>query len=102
MTSVIENETLLSPGYNASRVREAIRDNVWLHFTNMKEFQNESTRPMVLVKGDGSTVWDSEGRPYLDLLAGIYSVNAGYGRREIMEAMMAQIEQLVFVNPFGS
>lgn len=92
----------LAPGYDAQRVRQAIRDNVWLHFTNMKEFQDEANRPFVLVKGEGSTVWDSEGNAYLDLLAGIYSVNAGYGRRRIMDAMMAQLEQLVFVNPFGT
>jgi adenosylmethionine-8-amino-7-oxononanoate aminotransferase len=95
-------DSLLAPGYDADRVRDAIRDNVWLHFTNMKEFQDPETRPMVLVKGEGSTVWDSDGNAYLDCLAGIYSVNAGYGRRRIMEAMMAQLEQLVFVNPFGT
>jgi adenosylmethionine-8-amino-7-oxononanoate aminotransferase len=92
----------LAPGYDAERVRQAIRDNVWLHFTNMKELQDEANRPFVLVKGEGSTVWDSDGHAYLDLLAGIYSVNAGYGRRRIMDAMMAQLEQLVFVNPFGT
>ncbi|MCC6790206.1 MAG: aminotransferase class III-fold pyridoxal phosphate-dependent enzyme [Thermomicrobiales bacterium] len=95
-------DALLAPGYDAQKVRDAIRDNVWLHFTNMKEFQNPDARPMVLVRGEGSTVWDSEGNAYLDCLAGIYSVNAGSGRRRIMEAMMAQLEQLVFVNPFGT
>ena len=101
MSSTNGFEQLLAPGYNAQRVREAIRDNVWLHFTNMQDFQNSEPRPLVLVKGEGSTVWDSVGNAYLDLLAGIYSVNAGYGRRRIMEAMMAQLEQIPFINPFG-
>jgi adenosylmethionine-8-amino-7-oxononanoate aminotransferase len=91
----------LAPGYDVPRVRQAIRDNLWIHFANMKEFQDEANPPFVLVKGEGSTVWDSEGNAYLDLLAGIYSVNAGYGRRRIMNAMMAQLEQIPFVNPFG-
>lgn len=93
---------MLAPGYDAQRVRQAIRDNVWLHFTNMKSFVDGTADSLVLVRGEGSTVWDSEGKAYLDLLAGIYSVNAGYGRTRIMEAMMAQLEQLPFVNPFGT
>src|SRR5579884_928792 len=86
---------------DSRRVRAAIRDNVWLHFTQMAEYQDPNTRPLVLVRGEGSTVWDDQGNAYLDLLAGIYSVNAGYGRRRIIEAMLAQLEALPFVNPFG-
>jgi adenosylmethionine-8-amino-7-oxononanoate aminotransferase len=91
----------LAPGYDGQRIREAIRDNLWLHFTQMSEYENPETRPLVLVKGEGTTVWDQDGKSYLDFLAGIYSVNAGYGRRRIAEAMMAQLEAMPFVNPFG-
>ncbi|HEX3304102.1 MAG TPA: aminotransferase class III-fold pyridoxal phosphate-dependent enzyme, partial [Thermomicrobiales bacterium] len=91
----------LAPGYDVEKVRDAIKDNVWLHYTNMKAVRESPEKPLVLVKGDGSTVWDSDGNAYLDCLAGIYSVNAGYGRREIAEAMMAQLEQIPFINPFG-
>ncbi len=94
-------ETDLVPGYDGRRVRDAIRDNVWIHFTQMAPYRDPEHRSLVLVRGEGSTVWDDEGKPYLDLLAGIYSVNAGYGRRRIAEAMMAQLELLPFVNPFG-
>src|SRR5215207_4555057 len=90
----------LAPGYDPGRVREAIRDNLFLHFTQMQPHYSPEHRPLVLVKGEGSTVWDMEGNAYLDLLAGIYSVNAGYGQRRIVEAMLAQLEQLPFVNPF--
>jgi adenosylmethionine-8-amino-7-oxononanoate aminotransferase len=91
----------VTAGYDSERVREAIRDNVWLHFTQMSQYRDAQQKPLVLVKGEGSTVWDDQGKSYLDFLAGIYSVNAGYGRRRIMEAMMVQLEQLPFVNPFG-
>ena len=101
MFTINSIDQLLAPGYDTDKVRQAIRDNVWLHFTNMQEVQSAESRPLVLVRGEGCTVWDSEGNEYLDLLAGIYSVNAGYGRRRIMEAMMAQLESLAFVNPFG-
>jgi adenosylmethionine-8-amino-7-oxononanoate aminotransferase len=55
----------------------------------MAQYQDPERRPLVLVRGEGSTVWDEHGNTYLDLLAGIYSVNAGYGRRRIVEAMSA-------------
>jgi adenosylmethionine-8-amino-7-oxononanoate aminotransferase len=93
--------TQLAPGFDADRVRDAIRDNVWLHSTQMAPYFEPEHRPFVLVKGEGSTVWDANGTPYLDLLAGIYSVNAGYGRRRIVEAMAAQAMALPFINPFG-
>jgi len=93
--------TELANGYDAQRVREAIRDNLWLHFTQMKEYQDLEKPPLLLVKGKDTTVWDQDGKSYLDFLAGIYSVNAGYGRTRIAEAMMAQLEALPFVNPFG-
>ena len=91
----------LMPGYDADRVRGAIRDNLWLHFTQMSAYQDPESRPLVLVRGDGTTVWDQDGKSYLDFLAGIYSVNAGYGQKRIVEAMMAQAESMPFVNPFG-
>ena len=97
--TIAENQ--LHPGYDAEKVRGAIKDNVWLHYTNMKAVQESDQKPLVLVKGDGSTVWDSDGNAYLDCLAGIYSVNAGYGRTAIAEAMFAQLEQIPFINPFG-
>lgn len=90
----------LAAGYDGERLREVIRDNLWLHFTQMGSYRAPEHRPMVLVRGEGSTVWDAEGKGYLDLLAGIYSVNAGHGRRRIVEAMTAQLEALPFVNPF--
>ena len=102
MTIANSIDRTLAPSYDDRMVRDAIRENVWIHFTNMKEFQEPESRPMVLVRGEGSTVWDSDGKAYLDLLAGIYSVNAGYGRRRIMDAMMAQLEQIPFVNPFNT
>src|SRR5262249_44306363 len=94
-------DVVVAPWYEGDRVREAIRENVWMHFTQMAEFQDVERRPLVLVRGEGSTVWDDQGKAYLDLLAGIYSVNAGYGRKRIVDAMAAQAEFLPFVNPFG-
>jgi adenosylmethionine-8-amino-7-oxononanoate aminotransferase len=90
-----------APAFDTERIEDAVRDNAWLHFTQMSTYQDPDRRPLMLVRGEGSTVWDIDGNAYLDLLAGIYSVNAGYGRQRIVDAMATQAAALPFVNPFG-
>ncbi|MCC6703970.1 MAG: aminotransferase class III-fold pyridoxal phosphate-dependent enzyme [Thermomicrobiales bacterium] len=91
----------VAPRYERSKVYDAIRENLWIHFTQMADFQDPAARPTVIVRGEGSTIWDDQGNELLDGLAGLYSVNAGYGRREIVDAMVAQLEQIPFVNAFA-
>ena len=102
MSTIVAEETAASrTTIDAQQVEHAVRENAWLHFTQMAAFQNPEERPLLLVRGQGTTVWDSEGKAYLDLLAGIYSVNAGYGRQRIVDAMAEQAAAMPFVNPFG-
>ena len=51
---------------------------------------------------EGSGVWlkDSEGRRLLDALAGLWAVNIGYGRREVVDAVAAQMSQLSYYPSF--
>ena len=44
-------------------------------------------RDIVLVKGKGSKLWDSEGREWLDFAAGIAVNGFGYGDRRIVAAI---------------
>jgi adenosylmethionine-8-amino-7-oxononanoate aminotransferase len=81
-------------------LRQAIRDNVWLHFYQMHRANDPDQAP-IIVRGEGAKVWDSNGKEYIDALAGLFCVNAGYGRREIAEAMMAQLEQIHYVSSFS-
>lgn len=54
----------------------------------------------VLVRGEGSYVWDADGNRYLDLLAGI-AVNAlGHGHPAIIEAVTTQIHTLGHISNF--
>jgi putrescine aminotransferase len=57
--------------------------------------------PKVWVEGYGSTVTDTEGRQYLDGLAGLWNVNAGHGRRELAEAAMAQMSKLAYASSYA-
>jgi adenosylmethionine-8-amino-7-oxononanoate aminotransferase len=53
----------------------------------------------VLVRGEGSYVWDLQGKRYLDGIAGIAVVNVGYGRAEIAEAIAEQAKALPYCAP---
>src|SRR5579859_388309 len=51
----------------------------------------------IIVRGDGCQLWDSNGKRYLDALAGLFSVNIGYGYgEEIGQAALEQMRELPF------
>lgn len=54
--------------------------------------------PPVAVRAEGSTIWDSEGREYLDAAGGAIVVNVGHGRREIAAAMADQAGRLAYAH----
>jgi putrescine aminotransferase len=60
----------------------------------------EKQGPLVMVRGDGVFLEDGEGRRYLDAVAGLWCVQVGYGRRELVEAAREQLERLPFYNTF--
>jgi putrescine aminotransferase len=47
-----------------------------------------------IVRGRGAHVWDDHGTRYVDGLASLWYCNVGHGRREIAEAVAAQLLQL--------
>jgi adenosylmethionine-8-amino-7-oxononanoate aminotransferase len=66
-------------------------DHLWRHFTPA------GAAPIVIERGEGCHIWDSEGNRYLDALAALYCVNIGYGPYpEIAERAREQLEQLPF------
>ena len=50
----------------------------------------------VIERGEGCYVWDTEGKRYLDGLAGLYTTQAGYGQPSLAAAAGAQAETLAF------
>jgi predicted acetylornithine/succinylornithine family transaminase len=53
---------------------------------------------LVLVKGQGSKVWDSDGKEYLDFLAGIAVLNVGHCHPAVVKALQEQAAKLVHVS----
>ena len=54
----------------------------------------------IIVRADGCTIEDAEGRKLLDGMAGLWCVNVGYGRKELAEVAYEQMRQLPFYNTF--
>jgi adenosylmethionine-8-amino-7-oxononanoate aminotransferase len=54
--------------------------------------------PPVAVRGEGITIWDRDGRAYLDAAGGAIVVGIGHGRREIGEVMARQASTLAFAH----
>jgi adenosylmethionine-8-amino-7-oxononanoate aminotransferase len=66
-----------------------------MHFTRMSGY--ESSEVPIIVRGDGCYLEDANGKRYLDALAGLFSVNIGYGfGEEIGQAALAQMKELPF------
>ena len=70
----------------------------WHPFTDTKMLAKEGTR--VIVRAEGSTLWDSDGNEILDGMAGLWCVNVGYGRRELADAARQQMLDLPYYNTF--
>ncbi|HEV7605378.1 MAG TPA: aspartate aminotransferase family protein [Candidatus Limnocylindrales bacterium] len=54
--------------------------------------------PPIAERAEGSTIWDSTGRAYLDAAGGAIVVNVGHGRREIAAAMADQAGRLAYAH----
>ncbi len=85
--------------HNASAHLQELDSLHHLHpFTDSKALAKRGAK--VITRADGVYLWDADGNKYLDGMAGLWCVNVGYGRREIMEAVAAQMEQLPYYNTF--
>ena len=57
---------------------------------------NPDASPMVVTEADGAWIMDSDGNRYLDGMAGMWSVNAGYGREELAQAAYEQLKTMSY------
>ena len=68
-------------------------------FTNLASFRD--TGPLILERGEGSWVFDGEGKPYLEGMAGLWCTALGYSNRELVDAAMEQFRKLPFQHLFS-
>jgi adenosylmethionine-8-amino-7-oxononanoate aminotransferase len=60
-----------------------------------------ATEELVIERGEGVYVYDSNGKQYLEGLAGLWCTSLGYGNRELMDAASEQMGQLAYYHAFG-
>ena len=54
--------------------------------------------PVTLVRGEGTRVWDEDGKVYLDFISGIATVSLGHSSPVVVDAIKAQAETLIHVS----
>src|SRR5690606_1899490 len=61
-------------------------------FTDYQALNQKGAR--IITRAEGVYLWDSEGNRILDGMAGLWCVNVGYGREELIEAATRQMREL--------
>lgn len=87
---------MTSPG--AARLKELDREHHLHPFTDFKALGEEGSR--IIVDAEGVYIQDADGHRILDGMAGLWCVNLGYGRQELVDAASEQLTQLPYYNNF--
>jgi adenosylmethionine-8-amino-7-oxononanoate aminotransferase len=78
-----------------AQLQKAAKDHLWMHFTRHSSYA-EADVP-IMVRGEGAYLYDSNGKRYLDALAGLFVSQLGHGRTELAEAAAKQAKELAFM-----
>jgi adenosylmethionine-8-amino-7-oxononanoate aminotransferase len=84
---------------NQTSAWEKDRNHVLHPYSDFSTFAEEGSQ--VIEKAEGLYVTDSDGRRYLDGIAGLWCVNIGHGRKEMADAISGQVLDMQYYNPFG-
>ena len=67
-------------------------------FSDTKELNEIG--PRVITKAEGVYIYDEQGNQLLDAMAGLWCVNIGYGRKELVDVATQQMNELPYYNLF--
>ncbi|APX89098.1 hypothetical protein BV394_04660 [Brevirhabdus pacifica] len=76
------------------------RENFFHASTHLAQHARGETPTRVITGGKGCHIEDRDGRKLLDAFAGLYCVNAGYGRPEIADAIAEQARELAYYHAY--
>jgi adenosylmethionine-8-amino-7-oxononanoate aminotransferase len=74
---------------------------LWMGNMPMRS-SHEAGEPLVLERGSGIYLWDTDGNRYIDAIASLEAVAIGHGRPEIREAVVTQYQKLEFFDTLRS
>jgi adenosylmethionine-8-amino-7-oxononanoate aminotransferase len=83
---------------DAGEVWRKDRDHFLHPFAEFPSFEKNGC--LVIDRGEGAYIFDTDGKRYLDGIGGMWCVNIGYGHPEMVEAIAAQAQRLAFYNTF--
>lgn len=61
--------------------------------------RQEGWEPLLVVRAEGSTFWDSEGKAYLDFASQLIATNLGHGNRAVIDAIVEQARSVPYAAP---
>ena len=78
--------------HSTEQLRAWDKRHVWHPFTQMQDWEQDDA--IVIVRGEGSWLIDSDGRRYLDGVASMWTNVHGHCRKELNEALKNQVDRL--------
>ena len=81
---------------SSSTLHDWDRHHVWHAFTQMAEYQ-----PLIIERADGCTLYDIEGNAYLDGVSSLWCNVHGHRKREIDDAIRAQLDRIAHSTTLG-
>src|SRR6202451_4292557 len=69
-------------------------------YINLASFRD--TGPLIIERAQGVYVYDTDGRPYIEAMAGLWCTALGYGNEELVEAAAAQMRKISFAHLFSA
>jgi 4-aminobutyrate--pyruvate transaminase len=67
-------------------------------YINLATFRDNG--PLIIERGEGVIVYDTDGKPYIEGMAGLWCTALGYGNEELVETAAAQMRKLSFAHLF--
>ena len=88
--------------WNTAELEALDKAHLWHPFTPMRDWCEPDHHPLVLVRGEGAMLEDSEGRRYLDGNSSIWTNIHGHGHPAITSALREQLERVAHVSFLGT
>ena len=89
------------PGeYGSDEIDELVRlgtEHHWIQ-NHLSQDVTASGAQRIMVRGEGTSIYDIAGNEYIDAMAGLFLANIGHGRQEVVDAVAAQLSQLQYIN----
>ena len=84
--------------FSTAELKQMDIDHMLHPVTNLK--RHAESGPLAMVRGEGSKIWDSDGKEYIDAFAGLWNVNVGHGRAVLGDVARDQINTLAYAPTF--